>query len=47
MKVKIADLLQHYGPGVYTFSMGGFIGDDYISLSEYSVFHDIEIPGER
>ena len=47
MKVKIADLLHHYGPGVYTFSIGGFIGDDYISLSEYSVFHDIEIPGER
>ena len=46
MKVKIADILQHYGPGVYTFNMGGFIGDDYISLSEYSVFHDIEIPGD-
>ncbi len=47
MKANMIDTIKQHGPGVYTFSIGGFLGDEYVPLGEHAVFHDIPVPGEN
>ncbi len=47
MKADIMDTIEQHGPGVYTFHIGGFIGDEYVPLGTYSVFHGIPVSGGR
>ena len=47
MKADIMDTIEQHGPGVYTFDIGGFIGDEYVPLGTHSVFHDIPVSGGR
>lgn len=40
----VSDLLSRYGPGVYTILLWGEMGGEYIPVSEYSIFYQIEPP---
>ena len=44
MNVDIGDVLEKHGSGVYTVMIGGFEMGKYVSLSEYSIFHEMDYP---
>ena len=47
VKANMIDTIRQYGPGVYTFSIGGFVGEEYVPREEYSVFHNIPASREN
>ena len=44
VKADLGDLLDRYGPGVYSVMVWGAIGRERAVISEYSIFHDITPP---
>ena len=44
LKADIADVVTEHGPGVYTVLVWGRIGDEFVLISRYSIFHEAEPP---
>ncbi len=41
----VSELLEQYGPGVYTILLWGKVGGEDVPVSEYSIFYEVEPPG--
>lgn len=44
VKADLSDVLAVYGPGVYSVLLWGPISGEWLVISEYSIFHEIEPP---
>ena len=40
----IRDMLEEYGPGVYTIELYGLVFGDWVPVSRYSMFHEVAPP---
>ena len=44
LRADLSDVLTEHGPGVYTLVVWGNIGGEFVAISRYSIFHEVEPP---
>lgn len=44
VEADISDVLGEYGAGVYTVLLGGEVDGEWIWISQYSIFHGVDVP---
>ena len=44
LRADLSDVLTEHGPGVYTLVVWGNIGGEFVAISRYSLFHEVEPP---
>ena len=45
VSVDVSEVLDEYGPGIYTVTLWGERSGDDVIVSEYSIFHEIKPTG--
>ena len=44
LRADLSDVLAQHGPGVYTVVAWGNIAGEFVTISRYSIFHEVEPP---
>ena len=44
LRADLSDVLAQHGPGIYTVVAWGNIAGEFVTISRYSIFHEVEPP---